>query len=154
MSAIFGEVLILGQAEGPDIALKVFGDEHYARYESPDGYSAVYDVEFGLFCYARLSAAGNFRSTGISLLQPAPKGLVRHLQESPRTVVARAEARKFRRAAMAGGTRREETVVRTLGPNQGLLEGRVLSTGAIRGLTSSTSRIWPAPSPERMWKTS
>ncbi|HWK66184.1 MAG TPA: M6 family metalloprotease domain-containing protein [Rhizobiaceae bacterium] len=134
MSAIFGEVLTLGQANGPDIAVKVFGDEHYARYESLDGYSAVYDDELGLFCYARLSA-GSFRSTGTPLLQPAPQGLARHLQESRRTVVARAEARKFRRAAMAGGSAHEEAVVRTLGPNQGLLEGRVLSIGTIKGLT-------------------
>lgn len=135
MSAIFGEVLTLGQANGPDIALKIFGDEHYARYESLDGYSAVYDDELGLFCYARLTAAGSFRSTGTPLSQPPPQGLPRHLQESRRTVVARAEARKFRRAAMAGGDVHEETVVRTLGPNQGLLEGRVLSMGAIKGLT-------------------
>lgn len=135
MSAIFGEVLALGQANGPDIALKVFGDEHYARYESLDGYSAVYDDQLGLFCYARLSAARSFRSTGTPLSQPPPQGLPRHLQESRRTIVARAEARKFRRAAMSGGALHEEAVVRTLGPNQGLLEGRVLSMGAIRGLT-------------------
>jgi M6 family metalloprotease-like protein len=134
MSAIFGEVLALGQASGPDIALKIFGDEHYARYESLDGYSAVYDDELGLFCYARLSA-GSFRSTGRPLSQPPPQGLPRHLQESRRTVVARAEARKLRRAAMAGGTLHEEAVVRTLGPNQGLLEGRVLAMGAVKGLT-------------------
>ncbi|MGI6856888.1 M6 family metalloprotease domain-containing protein [Mesorhizobium sp. 1B3] len=135
MSAIFGEVLTLGQANGPDIALKIFGDEHYARYENLDGYSAVYDDELGLFCYARLTAAGSFRSTGTALSRPPPQGLPRHLQESRRTVVARAEARKFRRAAMAGGDMHEEAVVRTLGPNQGLLEGRVLSMGAIKGLT-------------------
>lgn len=135
MSAIFGEVLTLGQANGPDIALKIFGDEHYARYENLDGYSAVYDDELGMFCYARLTAAGSFRSTGTPLSQPPPHGLPRHLQESRRTVVARAEARKFRRAAMAGGDVHEEAVVRTLGPNQGLLEGRVLSMGAIKGLT-------------------
>jgi hypothetical protein len=30
MSAIFGEILTLGQQNGPDVQLKVFGDEHYA----------------------------------------------------------------------------------------------------------------------------
>src|SRR5262245_34593368 len=111
MSAIFGEVLTFGQAQGPDIALRVFGDEHYARYEDMNGYSAVYDNELGLFCYAQLSA-GSFRSTGIPLSQPAPAGLVRHLQESQETVAARAGARKLRRSAMAGG-HREAEVVRT-----------------------------------------
>jgi M6 family metalloprotease-like protein len=133
MSAIFGEILKFGQANGPEIQLRVFGDEHYARYEDMDGYSAVYDDQLGVFCYARLSA-GSFRSTGVPLSRPAPEGLVRHLQEAQDTIVARAAARKMRRTAMAGG-QREAEVVRTLGPNQGLLEGRVLSVGNIKGLT-------------------
>ena len=73
MSAIFGEVLTFGQANGPDITLRVFGDEHYARYEDMNGYSAVYDDQLGLFCYARLSA-GSFRSTGVPLSQAAACG--------------------------------------------------------------------------------
>jgi len=133
MSAIFGEILTFGQGNGPEIALRVFGDEHYARYENLDGYSALYDDQLGLFCYARLSAGG-FRSTGAPLSANPPAGLVRHLQESQETIAARAQARKMRRAAMTGG-HREEAVVRTFGPNQGLLEGRVLSVGNIKGLT-------------------
>ena len=133
MSAIFGEVLRFGQAKGPEISLRVFGDEHYARYEDLNGYSAVYDDQLGLFCYARISA-GSFRSTGIPLSQPAPAGMARHLQESQETIVARAAARKMRRSAMAGG-RGEAKVVKTLGPNQGLLEGRNLSIGTVKGLT-------------------
>ena len=133
MSAIFGEVLRFGQAKGPEISLRVFGDEHYARYEDLNGYSAVHDDQLGLFCYARISA-GSFRSTGIPLSQPAPAGMARHLQESQETIVARAAARKMRRSAMAGG-RLEAKVVKTLGPNQGLLEGRNLSIGTVKGLT-------------------
>jgi M6 family metalloprotease-like protein len=134
MTAIFGEILRFGQANGPEISLKVFGDEHYARYEDLQGYSVVYDEELGVFCYARL-AAGHFRSTGTPLSQPVPQGLVRHLQESQETIAALAAARKLRRAAMAGGAAAAEEVVRTFGPNQGLLTGRVLSIGAVRGLT-------------------
>lgn len=133
MSAIFGEVLKFGQAKGPEVSLRVFGDEFYARYEDLNGYSAVYDDELGLFCYARLST-GRFRSSGTPLSAPPPAGVVRHLQESQATIVARAQSRKLRLAAMSGG-RREAAVVRTFGPNQGLLEGRVLSMGAVRGLT-------------------
>jgi M6 family metalloprotease-like protein len=133
MSAIFGEILRFGQSKGPEISLKVFGDEHYARYEDMNGFSAIYDDELGVFCYARLSV-GSFRSTGTPLSEPVPEGLVRHLQESQETIVARALARKMRRSAMAGG-QREAEVVRTLGPNQGLLEGRVLSIGTVKGLT-------------------
>jgi M6 family metalloprotease-like protein len=133
MSAIFGEILRFGQSKGPEISLKVFGDEYYARYEDMNGYSAVYDDELGVFCYARLSA-GSFRSTGTPLSEHVPEGLVRHLQESQETIIARAKARKSRRTAMAGG-QREAEVVRTVGPNQGLLEGRVLSIGTVKGLT-------------------
>jgi M6 family metalloprotease-like protein len=133
MSAIFGEILTFGQENGPEIALRVFGDEHYARYENLDGYSAIYDDQLGLFCYARL-AAGSFRSTGTPLSARPPAGLVRHLQETQETIAARAQARKMRRAAMTGGLR-EEAAIRTIGPNQGLLEGRVLSAGNVKGLT-------------------
>lgn len=133
MSAIFGEILTFGQEKGPEIALRVFGDEHYARYENLDGYSAIYDGQLGVFCYARLSA-GSFRSTGMPLSARPPAGLVRHLQESQETIAARAQARKMRRAAMTGGLR-EEAAIRTIGPNQGLLEGRVLSAGNVKGLT-------------------
>jgi M6 family metalloprotease-like protein len=133
MSAIFGEVLTFGQTRGPEIRLKVFGDELYARYEDLNGYSTVYDEELGLFCYARL-AAGAFQSTGVPLGAPPPDGLVRHLQESATAINAKAEARRRRRTAVARRTDSEE-IVRTFGPNQGLLSGRVLSVGQVKGLT-------------------
>ena len=133
MSAIFGEVLKFGQPNGDEIELRVFGDEHYARYETLDGFTAVYDTEYGQYCYARL-AAGVFRSTGTPVTQPPPSDLVRHLQEAPEVVESRSQARKSRRSALAGG-RPADQVVRTFGPNQGLLEGRVLSTGVVKGLT-------------------
>jgi M6 family metalloprotease-like protein len=135
MSAIFGEILTFGQAKGPDVQLKVFGDEHYARYEELNGFTAVYDDERGQFCYARLSA-GELRSTGVPVTAKPPAGLVRHLQESQQVVEAKAKARKMRRAAISGhGIDGDERIVRTFGPNQGLLEGRVLASGAVRGLT-------------------
>ena len=111
----------------------MFGDEHYARYEDMNGYSAVYDDELGLFCYARLRRAASARPA--SALAAAPAGLVRHLQES------QADDRRSRRSAEAAPLRDDrrwrddEAVVRTFGPNQGLLEGRVLSIGAVKGLT-------------------
>ena len=134
MSAIFGEILSFGQSNGPDVQLKVFGDEHYARYEDLNGFTALYDEELGQFCYARL-AAGAFRSTGVPLNRPPPAGLARHLQEPQAITEAKANAR---RATPRGGcrpARASEAVVRTFGPNQGLLEGRILATGAIKGLT-------------------
>jgi M6 family metalloprotease-like protein len=133
MSAIFGEILTFGQSSGPDVQLKVFGDEHYARYETLTGYTAVYDPERGQYCYAQLSV-GVFRSTGVPVTSQAPRGITRHLQEQPDVISLQSQARRSRRTAAAGG-RADDSLVRVFGPNQGLLAGRVLSTGAVRGLT-------------------
>src|SRR5678815_721280 len=111
MSVIFGEILNLGQKNGPEISLKVFGDEHYARYETLDGYTAVYDDDAGIFCYARL-AAGVFRSTGVAVTSPPPAGLARHLKESAVASQAKTEARKTRRSAIANSPD-NENIVRT-----------------------------------------
>jgi M6 family metalloprotease-like protein len=133
VSAIFGEVLTFGQPGGEDIRLVAFGDEHYARYETLSGYTVVFDGERGRYCHAQLTS-GVLRSTGVPAGEPPPPGTVRHLQESPEVVEAKARARRYRRIAATGGHRRAG-VVRSFGPNQGLLEGRVLATGTVTGLT-------------------
>ncbi len=81
MSAIFGEILDFSQESGPEVRLKVYGDEFYSRYESLDGYSVVYDVDLGLFCYAYL-INGEFVSSGVDLSQIPPDKIWRHLKES------------------------------------------------------------------------
>jgi M6 family metalloprotease-like protein len=133
MSAIFGEILTFGQGAGPEIRLRVFGDELYARYEELNGFTVVYDSELERFCYARL-AAGVFRSTGVPADQPPPVGLARHLQESEAAIRGKTEARRMRRSGISRRGASDE-IVRTFGPNQGLLEGRVLSIGTVKGLT-------------------
>lgn len=45
MSGIFGSTLTFSQEEGEDVRLVVFGDDKYARYETLDGYSVVYDAD-------------------------------------------------------------------------------------------------------------
>ena len=97
MTAIRGEKLSVGQRSGPEVELVVFGDEFYARYETLDGYSAVYDDERGLFCYARL-VDGAFVSSGVPVSASAPPGAVLHGKESDAVRQARhgtAHARKF-----------------------------------------------------------
>src|SRR5262245_32062588 len=123
MSAIFGELLNFSQENGPEIRLRVFGDERYARYETLDGYSAIYDEALGLFCYAALDG-NRFVSTGVPVSDPPPPGIVRHLQESALVKRAKVERRQMRHAA-AGAAPTDE-VVMTFGPNQGLLSGRIL----------------------------
>jgi hypothetical protein len=54
MSSIFGEFLTFPQEKGPEVQLRVYGDEFYSRYENIDGYTVVYDQDHGLYCYALL----------------------------------------------------------------------------------------------------
>lgn len=104
MSAIFGEKLTLGQENGPDVVLVVYGDEHYARYETEDGYSVVYDDDLGRYCYALL-VDGRFISSGVPVPGPRPPGAVLHGSESDE---ARVEAIARRRAAREAAYRSEE----------------------------------------------
>ena len=133
MSAIFGETLTFTQADGTSVRLQVFGDEIYARYEDLNGYAVIYDDELGVFCYARL-AAGQYRSTGVEVGDPPPRGLPRHLQESPEVIRAKSTAEEIKRAAPSRRGASDE-IVRTFGPNHGLLQGRVLAAGDVLGLT-------------------
>ncbi|MEI8003618.1 MAG: hypothetical protein WCG94_04725, partial [Methanothrix sp.] len=66
MSAIFGEILDFFQESGPEIRLRVYGDEFYARHETEDGYTVIYDESLGKFAYALLKN-GNFVSSGVDL---------------------------------------------------------------------------------------
>jgi M6 family metalloprotease-like protein len=133
MSAIFGERLTFGQRSGPAVHLVVLGDEFYARHETEDGYTAVYDDADGVFCYALL-VGGAFVSSRAPISGGPPPRLPRHLQEAP-------AVRRGKRAARRAVVRPRSTARAlaganfTLGPNGGLLEGRRLSTGAVRGLT-------------------
>ena len=81
MSYINGEAIRFGQHQGDDIDLTLFGDEFYARYETRDGFTVVYDTEVGAYCYADL-AQGYFVSTGARADKPAPPGIRRHLKEA------------------------------------------------------------------------
>ena len=133
MSGIFNEQLTFKQENGPDVRLVVIGDEHYAQYETVDGYTVVYDAQKGLYCYAQ-TVNGRFVSTGIPMSDPPPPEIRRHITESE---VVRQEKFTLRHA-----TRQPPAQVfgavdtfETLGPNNGLLTGRRVSTGVVRGLT-------------------
>jgi len=133
MSAINGEKLRLGQSRGPDITLVVFGDEFYARYENEEGYSAVYDTDKGLYCYA-LVAAGQFVSSGVSLTEDPPQGLRRHLRESDE-VRKRKFERRFEMMNPPVGAGGNVPTMRTIGIDDGLLEGPKIHSGIVQGLT-------------------
>ncbi len=129
MSLVNGLVVNLPQEEGPAIDLALFGDEFYARYETPPrsawpGYTALRDAAHGRFCYAQ-AESGRFTSTGVPLDQSPPEGLPRRLREC-------AEVRVGRSGRAAGRAIPADEVY---GPNKGLLAGRTLSSGAVTGLT-------------------
>jgi hypothetical protein len=95
------QTVTLGQANGPDVELRVEGDESYASYETPAGHPAVYDDEAGLFCYARL-VDGRFESTRTPVTEPPPPDAAPvHAEESPDVRHARAAQTRARRAARA-----------------------------------------------------
>lgn len=90
MSAIYGEKLNFSQEKGPDVKLVVNGDEFYAQYETEDGYSAIYDRELGLFCYALLKD-GAYYSSKIPISESPPPDLEKHLQEAGSVRLAKAD---------------------------------------------------------------
>ncbi len=132
MSALNGETIVCGQHVGGDVQLRIFGDEFYARYETVDGYTVVYDTDRGRYCYATL-AAGRFVSSGVAIGKPIPDGLRRHLKEDPEVRNERFGRRYDQLRPRESESGSSET--RTLGPDDGLLEGRKLHRGTVRGLT-------------------
>lgn len=96
MSAIFGEVLDFSQENGPEVRLKVYGDEFYARHETEDGYTVIYDKDLGKFAYALLKD-GHFVSSGVDLSREPPLGLEKRLEESNEVRMLKAEKRFSRR---------------------------------------------------------
>jgi len=81
MVGVFGQMVSLAQANGPDVELIVSGTELYATYQTPEGFSVVYDEGQGLFCYAKL-AQGKFLSTGVPVTASPPPEAARDAKES------------------------------------------------------------------------
>ncbi len=107
------------------VLLRSIGDEFYSRLETLDGYTVLMDSERSI-SYACLKD-GRFASTGVSIAEPPPTDIPKHLQEN---VIKRRDvfAEKFRSI-------RKERVARVFGPDAGLLIGRKRSSGTVRGLT-------------------
>ena len=102
VTGVFGQTATFSQEKGPDIELVVFGDEWYARYETPAGYPVIYDEQKGLFCHA-VVVEGRFLSTGVPATEAPPADAQRHARESQ--AVRRSKIRQ-KRAARGGSTSR------------------------------------------------
>ena len=133
MSAIFGETLSFTQAGGDPIQLVVFGDDMFARYETLDGYTVVYDEEIGRFCYAETTEHG-MASSGTPADEPAPQRLARHHHAPPETRNEKVRDHLEGMLPVESSPRMREALL-TFGPSGGLLPGRVLNSGSVRGLT-------------------
>lgn len=134
MSAIFGEILVIQQKDGPPIELVVWGDEFYVRYETRDGYTVCYDQLAGIYCYADIHK-GQLVSTGRPAIKSPPFGIRRHLQESAEVQKARFDARFIELRPFKQVTPIDDNIMFTIGANNGLLNGRRISTGDVIGLT-------------------
>ena len=132
MCYLDGETVVCGQHTGDEVQLRIFGDEFYARYESTNGYTVVYDTDAGCYCYATL-AAGRFVSSGVPIGKPVPARLRRHLKEDPEIRNEKFGLRYGKLRPPEGLSGSSES--RTLGPDGGLLNGRKISIGQVRGLT-------------------
>ena len=151
MSGIFGELLTFQQEQGGPVRLRTIGDEKYCRYETADGYTVVYDTGCGRYCYATLSHGEprRFVSSGIDISEPAPAGLPRHLKE-PNTVKNARIVERFEAMVPPAPDGEETRRLLTFGPSGGLLPGRVLNTGNVKGLTilitfaDTTTSVTPA----------
>lgn len=133
MSAIFGETLVFGQGNGyGDVRLVVYGDESYARYETEDGFTVVYDTDREQYCYAIL-LEGRFASSCAPTTKRPPTGIRRHLKESESVRNEKFERRYLR--MMPPEPAEAPSRMRTFGANEGLLPGRRVSEGDVNGLT-------------------
>lgn len=133
MSGASGFVETFPQGDGNPVQLRVFGDEYYARYETLDGYAAIYDEVLARYCYAVLQD-GEYVSSAVPVTKPPPSGLEPHLKESEDVRSAKFD----RRIATALPPEAFQTPTgkpEVFGPNKGLLNGRQVGVGAVRGLT-------------------
>ena len=132
MCLVLGKTRTFPQKEGKDIQLRVYGDEFYARYETMDGYTVLYDTDKDRYCFAIL-ARGTLVSSGAPVTKPVPNGVIRHLQED-KTVRNKKFDEKYQ--MMRPENSPPPGVSATLGKNNGLLPGTQLSRETrVNGLT-------------------
>ena len=79
------------QPNGTRLALRVVGDEFYARTVTTDGHTVVFDAADQTYYYAAIAAdGGSLVSSGVAADQPPPAGLARQLAEpAPRVAALR-----------------------------------------------------------------
>jgi M6 family metalloprotease-like protein len=93
-----GRAITFTQPDGKKLKLRVFGDEHYARTETADGHTVMYNAAKNQYNYATLSVDG---STLVPVGRPVggavPAGLVKHVDLSATKIneIERTNRNKF-----------------------------------------------------------
>jgi M6 family metalloprotease-like protein len=137
MSGIFGEALTYTQERGDPVRLATFGDERYGRYETLDGFTVLYDDTLGVFCYAERTPDGALVSSEVPIAAVPPDQVPRHLQDAPNRRMAwiRDRTEWMLPPPDPNEPPADPGALLTFGPDGGLLRGRKLNAGSIRGLT-------------------
>ena len=81
------------QPDGTQFQVRGRGDQHYAVFETLDGFTVVQDPETGFYCYARVNEdASELESTGVKvgLVEPRNLALSPHIRLNPNVAKTRA----------------------------------------------------------------
>ncbi len=108
----FGEIFTFAQPDGSQLQVRGWGDQHYAVFETLDGYTVVKDPSSGFFHYATLSNDGEeLRPSGMraGLVDPQRLGMSRGLEVAHAAAEAHAsESNGLPRTMTRWQTRRQE----------------------------------------------
>ncbi len=137
----FGEEFTFTQPDGSQITVRGYGDQHFAVFETLDGYTVTRNPLTGFFDYAALSPdAVEFRATGIpaGAADPAAAGLGRRLRIS----AAAARAKALSGYHLMGQSRRcevrrerQRSFLRAMATAGGLMPGGPLTAPPRRTMT-------------------
>ncbi|MGN7760914.1 M6 family metalloprotease domain-containing protein [Paenibacillus sp. 22594] len=131
MSRLDGEITSFVQ-DNQEIQLRVYGDEFYARHETLDGYTVIYDQAAQKFYFATLQE-GKLVSTGIRIDEPVPGGLAMHIKED--SIIRSQKFMNRFKELRPQQKKTEEINLLARGKYRGLIDNNLLTEGDIHGLT-------------------
>lgn len=85
------------QPDGTPVHLRGEGDEFHARFETPEGYTVVFDTALGAYCYATMAANGQLTSSGVPVHLDRPERLRLRPRLEPLPEIVRRDAVERRR---------------------------------------------------------
>ncbi len=126
------------QPNGESIELRMFGDNHYARTETPEGFTVIHNPETGAYHYAELSADGSALVPSATLAgAPVPAGQLKHVDRPKAKILEMISANR----AFYDGGRQERWMDRV----QSMQLSRVPGIGPRRAPAAQGAHIPPVP---------